>query len=129
MQIDILVNPRGPIWDGKHDGLIDDLAVAIRKTVSREALIHITNLTKVFKNPTGNYLSHLIVERGFDRDTVTDQEIAYGPWLEIGGATGRANSGSFMGYHLWEQTFNHTEKVAQKIAQREVTKFMKKMGS
>lgn len=79
----------------------------LEQELARELLAAVKSNFSVFRNPTGYYESRVSIER----NSVTDNGVVYGSWLEKGGP-------GFKGYHSFEKAAADVNKRADQIAEK-----------
>jgi hypothetical protein len=80
---------------------------------------------RTYREPTGNYASHLTVTRESVGTLIHDNDIIYGSWLE--GTSSRNRTTRFKGYWLWRKMREELEERSGLIADPVVRKYVRVM--
>lgn len=118
---------RGPLFDGRAAAAMHQYIPAMVEEVGQAAESLVRDGTGVFKNPTGAYESRITWDRSSATyGMVTDHNSVYGPWLE--GVGSRNSTSRFKGYHLWRKGYQQAERVADRIAERLMGRYIRRMN-
>lgn len=118
---------RGPLFDGRAAAAMRQYIPAMVEEVGQAAEDLVREGTGVFKNPTGTYESSITWDRSSSSyGMVTDRNSVYGPWLE--GVGSRNATSRFKGYHLWRKGYQQAERVADRIAERLMGRYIRRMN-
>lgn len=123
----------GPLFDGRADGMVNDMLTEMKKEVGDYALFQWQmNLIGSLKHPTGRYESGLhVVTR--DLDVVVNDgygennDLEYGPWLE-GVGSRNAPETVFPGYRALRRAYQAVVSSVRSITQPIVDKWMVKLN-
>src|SRR4249919_2511759 len=117
---------RGPLFDGRAAAAMRQYIPAMVDEIGQAAESLVRDETGVFKNPTGHYASQITWDRSSPTyGMVTDHNAIYGPWLE--GVGSRNATTRFKGYHLWRKGYQQAERVADRIAERLMGVYVRRM--
>lgn len=84
-------------------------------------------LSQVLQNPTGNYESHIMIDRSSPDLSVTDsRNVVYGPWLE--GTGSRNKTTRFKGYHTFRNARQEVERRKTELARPVIARFVAHMN-
>jgi hypothetical protein len=118
---------RGPLFDGRAAFAMRQYIPAMVEEVGKAAEDLVRGETGIFKNPTGHYEGQITWDRSSPtHGMVTDHNTVYGPWLE--GVGSRNATSRFKGYHLWRKGYQQAERVADRIAERLMGRYVRKMN-
>lgn len=80
-----------------------------------------------FKNPTGNWRSHLQMRRPNKQTAETSVgNLVYGAWLE--GVSRRNRETRFKGYFMWRKTTQRLQNEIVQIAEDVLRRYIRKLG-
>jgi hypothetical protein len=100
----IVVELRGPVFDGRAQNDLALMALAIETEVGRQAYAMVMgNLNASIRHPTPYYETQVIVQHLEPSTVVHDRGIIYGPWLE--GVGSRNKTTRFKGYSSFRRAF------------------------
>jgi len=128
MAVRILIDKRGPLFDGRARVAIKDYLRAAVVAVADEGenMVH-ARLGQVLKHPTGHYASTVVTDRVTpDLSMVSDHGVIYGPWLE--GTSSRNQSTRFKGYHTFRRTRLALGRRVRPIATPILARFIGRMN-
>jgi hypothetical protein len=109
----------GPLFDGRAEKIVDDMAIDISKDLATEAYRRVrTRLKSVLKHPTGYYESRVTTDNTSNGAVISDGGVIYGPWLE--GEGSRNKSTRFKGYHTFRLVAQSLNKDADEIADKSI---------
>ncbi len=108
------VNLKGPLFDGRAEMAVKAATEQMQVRVAEHGVRLVqANLGSVLKNPTGNYQSHITVDRAGAGARVWDSNVVYGNWLEGTGSRNRTTR--FKGYYTFRKTRAQVDSAAQPI--------------
>lgn len=126
---DPIVIATGPLFDGRAEGMLEEMVDAIRTTVGDQAFVAFeSNLEERIRHSGPVYQTFIQVkDDGTDR-VVNDgydesNELPYGLWLE-GIGSRNAPVTRFEGYHSLRDAFEETEAQVEDLAQPVVDEAM-----
>ena len=120
------VSKTGPLFNG--------LAKRAARDFTREASLEIakqgqqmwvSQLNRSMKNPTGYYVSNIVINRSGNENTVHDSDVIYGPWLEGTGSRNRTTR--FKGYHSMRKVRGRLDRMSPAIAERVLQRYQPRM--
>lgn len=118
----------GPVFDGRAKAIVDDLLDTMSDRVAQQGYDDVkTTLHGVLKHPTGNYESHVAVERQQNDRVVNDSGIIYGPWLE--GVGSRNQTTRFKGYFTFRKVGNALQAKVAGIVGGVVSDHVRRMNA
>lgn len=125
--IGIDVHTSGPVFDGRAERLLHEMARQVVWDVGMDALSEVHQLMDAtFRNPTPYYETQVTIERRTDSVRVHDRGIIYGPWLEGTGSRNRTTR--FKGYANFRRAAQHVQGRVPQIAERTVRHYVNRMG-
>lgn len=126
MSIDVDVS--GPVFDGRAATAAAEACDEAREDVAEFAEAYVlSEMGKVFRQPTGYYESQVETERvSADTSRVHDNGVVYGPWLEGVGSRNFPVT-RFKGYQHWQRTKQLVHLRGPLIAEQAVARAMPRM--
>lgn len=123
MAFDIVsVSTEGPIFDGSAIAAVRSFVDESEPTLSSQGARDVrARLKTVLRNPTGYYESRIT----HDRDTVSDGNVIYGPWLE--GVGERNRTTRFKGYATFRLVAQALEQKAERVLQPQIRRMLGRM--
>ena len=104
----------GPVFDGRMAKQVETATEKASKAVADEGMRLVKQrLGRSFKEPTGAYLSSVLVDRSVEGFAVTGDAV-YGPWLE--GTGSRNDRSRFKGYAAFRRAKDELDKSSETIA-------------
>ncbi len=104
----------GPAFDGRLARKVETATEKASETVAEEGMRLVKQrLGRSFKEPTGAYLSSVLVDRSVEGFAVTGNAV-YGPWLE--GVGSRNQVSRFKGYAAFRRAKDDLDKSSETIA-------------
>lgn len=128
MQINIEIDRRGPLFDGRAGLDVDRMLHDAREQVAQQGLANWqTNLDRSIKHPTPYYETQVNIAGEADDFVINDRGIVYGPWLEGVGSRNFPVT-RFKGYASLRRAFALLETQAEALVRRVVARFVEEMN-
>ena len=125
MSATVTVRTSGPLFDGRFDAALDAYTNAAADDIADHGLTMMHHTSRSFRNPTGQWENHLVVDRVSD-DRVITNDLVYNAWLE--GVGSRNKTTRFKGYRMWRLTTQRLNDLAPLIAERTLRRFIGRMN-
>ena len=123
----IRVSKTGPVFNGMAKKAARDFTREASLEIAQQGQqMWITQLDSSIKVNTGYYTSHIQINRAGNDNTVHDSGVIYGPWLEGTGSRNRTTR--FKGYHSMRKVKTRLDRMAPKIAERVLQKYLPRMN-
>jgi hypothetical protein len=120
------VSKTGPLFNGLAKKAARDFTREASLEIAKEGQsMWIAQLNRSMKNPTGYYTSQIQINRAGNSNTVHDNDVIYGPWLEGTGSRNRTTR--FKGYHSMRKVNQKLDRKASRIAERVLRRYLPRM--
>lgn len=121
------VSKTGPLFNGLAKRAAREFTREASLAIAQEGQsMWIAQLNKSMKNPTGYYTSNIMINRAGNSNTVHDNDVIYGPWLEGTGSRNRTTR--FKGYHSMRKVNQRLDRKASTIAERVLRRYLPRMN-
>ena len=126
--IEVTVTFSGPLFDGRAQGVLDDIVNDVSGTLGREGQRRVLQgLDHTLRRPTGAYRSRIALYGPVaGQARVHDSRVIYGPWLEGTGSRNRTTR--FKGYRNFRNATQQLQTAAKPLAQEVVSRHIGRMG-
>lgn len=121
------VTVRGPLFDGRSDGIMKDLRHDVVHDVGQQGLadVHI-NLETSIRHPTPYYETQIRMQERGDTVVIDDRGIVYGPWLE--GVGSRNKTTRFKGYFSFRRAAQGLAGKVPKVTREAVERAVRRLN-
>lgn len=124
----VTLDTSGPVFDGRAEQAVDDFVNEAVWEITKEGRGDLgVRFIKVFREPTGNYESHVEAQHLDNHGWIHDNMIVYGPWLEGVGSRNFPVT-RFRGYRSFRIVAQELQRKAVAIAERHIEPFLRRMG-
>lgn len=122
------ISKTGPLFNGLAKKAARDFTREASLEIAKEGQsMWIAQLNRSMKHPTGYYTSNIMINRAGNSNTVHDNDVIYGAWLE---GTGSRNFPvtRFKGYHSMRKVRQKLDSKAPRIAERVLRRYLPRMN-